>query len=309
MPPRPDEKTQERLSISPTSESPWNVPLARNPFFTGRSQLLERLHKQLSHSKSAALTQSAALSGLGGIGKTQTAIEYAYRYRDEYSAVFWVRADSRETLISDYIAIAQLLSLPGHDAPEQMQVVATVKRWLQEQQGWLLILDNADDLSLLPDFLPREGKGQLLFTTRTQATGKIARSLSVEKMEVSEGIRLVLRRAKLLEEDEPLETVSAATRTTAQQLVEQLDGLPLALDQAGAYIEETGCSLSEYLTLYARRRLALLKRASSMAGDYPHTVASTWTLSFSKVERPTRQQPICCGCARFCIPMPYPRRS
>jgi hypothetical protein len=64
-------------------------------------------------------------------------------------------------------------------------------------------------------------------------------------MEVSESIRLLLRRAKLLEEDEPLETVSAATRTAAQHLVEQLDGLPLALDQAGAYIEETGCSQAE----------------------------------------------------------------
>ena len=86
-------------------------------------------------------------------------------------------------------------------------------------------------------------------------------------------------------EDEPLETVSAATRTAAQQLVEELDGLPLALDQAGAYIEETGCSLSEYLALYRRHRLTLLKRKSSMGSEYPHTVATTWTLSFEKVER------------------------
>ena len=102
---------------------------------------------------------------------------------------------------------------------------------------------------------------------------------------MSEGIRFVLRRATLLSEDEPLETVSAATRTAAQQLVEELDGLPLALDQAGAYIEETGCSLSEYLALYGQHRLALLKRKSSMVSDYPHTVASTWTLSFSQVEQ------------------------
>ncbi len=274
----PDEPAKQQPS-SPRPESPWNVPFARNFFFTGRSQLLERLHEQLSH------RQRAALSGLGGIGKTQTAIEYAFRYREEYRAVFWVRAESRDTLVSDYIAIAQLLGLPDHDAKEQMQVVASVKRWLQENEGWLLLLDNADDLSALPDFLPREGQGQLLLTTRAQATGTLARSLSVDKMEVSEGIRFLLRRAKLLVEDEPLETVSAATRSAAQQLVEELDGLPLALDQAGAYLEETGCSLSEYLALYGQHRLTLLKRASSLAGDYPHTVASTWTLSFSKVEQ------------------------
>lgn len=264
---------------------PWNVPFGRNPFFTGRSELLERLHEQLSHSRSAALNQSAALSGLGGIGKTQTAIEYAYRYRDEYSAVLWVRADNHETLVADYGAIARLLSLSGHGAQEQMQVVAAFKRWLQEHEGWLLILDNADDLSLLPDFLPTGGKGQLLLTTRAQATGKLARSLPVEKLEFSEGMQLLLHRAKVLEEDEPLENVSAAGRKAAQQLVEELDGLPLALDQAGAYMEETSCSLSDYLALYTRSRLALLKRQSSMSTDYPHTVASTWALSFSQVEQ------------------------
>ena len=125
---------------------------------------------------------------------------------------------------------------------------------------------------------------------------------------MSEGIRFVLRRATLLEEDEPLETVSAATRTAAQQLVEELDGLPLALDQAGAYLEETGCSLSEYLALYRQHRLALLKRESSVVSEYPHTVASTWTLSFSQVEQATRQQPTCFACARFYTLMPSPKR-
>ncbi len=181
-------------------ECPWNVPFWRNPFFTGRDQLLERLREHLSQNKSAALNQPAALSGLGGIGKTQMAIEYAFRYREQYTAILWARADSRETLIADFVAIARLLSLPGHDAKEQMQVVSTVKRWLQEQEGWLLILDNADDLSLVPDFLPTTGKGHLLLTTRAQATGKIANSVSVEKMELSEGkVAHVVKTEKLAE--------------------------------------------------------------------------------------------------------------
>ncbi len=266
-------------------ERPWNVPYARNPFFTGRAQLLERLHAQLSHSHHAAFTQSYALNGLGGIGKTQAAIEYAYRYRQAYSAVFWVHADSRETLIADFVAIARLLGLPGQDAPEQLQIVAAVKRWLEQHEGWLLILDNADELSLLSDFLPAAGHGQLLLTTRAQATGKIAQSLSVEKMEVFEGMQLLLRRAKLLGPGELLDDLSAAMRTAAQQLVQELDGLPLALDQAGAYVEETSCSLSEYLQLYGQRRLALLKRQSIVSADYPHTVASTWSLSFERAEQ------------------------
>jgi tetratricopeptide (TPR) repeat protein len=104
-------------------------------------------------------------------------------------------------------------------------------------------------------------------------------------MECSEGMHLVLRRAKLLAPEEPLDNVSAVVRTAAQQLVEELDGLPLALDQAGAYLEETGCSLSEYLQLYERRHLALLQQQSSISADYPHTVASTWALSFAQVEQ------------------------
>src|SRR6202043_2495426 len=190
-----------------------------------------------------------------------------------------------EVLVSEFARLAKTLELPGKEDKEQWRSVNAVQRWLQEHSGWLLILDNADDLTVIADMLPRGMAGATLVTTRSQATGKIARSLALDKMEISEGIRLVLRRARLLEEDEPLETVSVATRTASLQLVEELDGLPLALDQAGAYIEETGCSLSDYLALYGRHQLALLKRKSSLASDYPHTVASTWTLSFAQVEQ------------------------
>src|SRR5258708_23170263 len=286
-----------RNGSKPEAERCWNVPFGRNPFFTGRGPLLERLHEQLPRSHSAALHQSYAVSGIGGIGKTQTAIEYAYRYRGEYTAVFWVRAASRETLVADYVALARLLSLPGQDAPEQMRIVAAVRRWLEQHEGWLLILDNADDLQLLTDFLPSEGKGHVVLTTRAQATGKIAESLSVEKMERSEGMQLLLRQAKVLGSEEAFVDVSRSLRTSAQKLVEELDGLPLALDQAGAYIEETGCSLSEYLVLYQRRRLALLKRGSLISADYPHTVASTWSLSFGQVEQAS---PAAAELLRFC---------
>lgn len=210
-------------------------------------------------------------TGLGGIGKTQTALEYAYRSRDTYDAVFWVRAAGRETLIADFVALAHLLDLPGRVASDQMLVVAAVKRWLEQHEGWLLILDNADELHLL--------------TTRAQATGRIASSLSVEKMEIRESMLLLLRRAKLLKADEPLDNTSRTMRTQVQRIVQELDGLPLALDQAGAYIEEVGCNLAQYLTIYEQRRLDLLKRQGKLAcTDYPHTVASTWSLSFEQVE-------------------------
>ena len=276
------------IGIQPTKADrgfPWSVPFLRNPFFTGRDQLLEHLHAQFSRTQSVTFPRAYAFSGLGGIGKTQAAIEYAYRYREEYTAVLWVRAASRETLVADFVSLARGLHLPEQDAQDQMQIVVAVRRWLEQHEDWLMILDNADELSLLADFLPTKGKGHLLLTTRTQATGRIARKLSVEALELSQGIRFLLHRAKLLDSDKSLDNVSGALRSQAQALVEELGGLPLALEQAGSYIEETGCSLSEYLPLYLRRRAALLKRQSAFSSDYTHTVASTWVLSFQQVEQ------------------------
>ena len=105
--------TPGELAFVKPGEAPfWNVPYRRNPFFTGREQLLEHLHDRLTVNKTAALTQAQAISGLGGIGKTQIALEYAYRHRDEYRTVLWATADSRESLILDFVAFANLLR--GH---------------------------------------------------------------------------------------------------------------------------------------------------------------------------------------------------
>ncbi len=275
----------------------WNVPFRRNPFFTGRADLLERLHEQLVQNHRAALTQSTALTGLGGVGKTQTAIEYAYRYRQDYRAVLWVRAASQETLTADMVALAQLLRLPARESQDQMYIVAAVKRWLAREPSWLLILDNADDLTLVEDVLPVEAAGHIIVTTRAQATGSVAENLAVGKLDQAEGILLLLRRAKLLAADAPLDNASRQLYTQARTIVQALDGFPLALDQAGAYLEETGCNLTDYLTLYERHRQFFLSRAGRESTDYPETVASTWLLSFGRVEQ---QNPAAADLLRLC---------
>ena len=93
----------------------WNVPHLRNLYFTGREQVLAYLQETLGGKKTVALTQASAISGLGGIGKTQVAVEYAYRYKEAYHSVLWVNATSRETLIEGFVTIARLLSLPAKD--------------------------------------------------------------------------------------------------------------------------------------------------------------------------------------------------
>src|SRR5579864_518822 len=101
----------------------WHIPYQRNPFFTGREDVLAQLHRALQADATVALSHSQGISGLGGIGKTQTAVEYAYRYRQEYQSIFWVRADSSSALMADFVSIADQLQLPERTQPDQRLIV------------------------------------------------------------------------------------------------------------------------------------------------------------------------------------------
>src|SRR2546421_2449732 len=263
----------------------WNIPYPRNPFFTGQEKVLTQLATTLRTGQATALSQPQAVSGLGGIGKTQIAIEFAYRHRQDYQAVLWVLSDSRESLVSGYIAIAQLLKLPEKDVQEEQVITGAVKVWLQTHDSWLLILDNADNLALVCEFLPLTFDGHVLITTRARATGVQAHRIEVEVMPEDIWASFLLRRAKLIALDGELAQVDATDATTAKEVCQELGGLPLALDQAGAYIEEVECSLQDYQQRYQSRRAWLLKRRGEMASDHPDSVATTWSLSFEKVEQ------------------------
>jgi hypothetical protein len=298
--------------------SAWNVPYLRNPFFTGREELLKQLHDNLTQNKAAALTQAQArptdsaqaqaIHGLGGIGKTQAAVEYAYRYRDEYRYVLWVNAATRDELIASFVGLAALLNLPERQEQDQTKIVAAVKQWFTTHDGWLLIFDNADDLALVGDFLPSGGKGQLLLTTRAHATGTLANDIEVEKLDAQQGMLLLLRRAKVLALDAPLDDAPVADRTAAATIVQEMDGLPLALDQAGAFIEETQCSVSDYLDRYRQRQDLLLKRRGGSGKDHPEPVATTWSLSFERVEQLDPLAAELLRCSAFLAPDALPEQ-
>jgi tetratricopeptide (TPR) repeat protein len=259
----------------------WEVPYRRNPFFTGRDEVLKQLHEKLTAQKTMALTQQAqAISGLGGIGKTQTALEYANRHQKEYRYVLWVTAETAEGLSAEYVRLAQLLRVPGIDEKDQQVTIKTFKQWLASQRDGLLILDNADEVEMVRDFLPNgpQMKGHVLLTTRAQALGSIADVIDIEKMGQEEGVAFLLRRARVKSDD-------ASEQTAAEAIVEELDGFPLALDQAGAYVEETGYSLTRYLNLYQTHRKDLMQRRGRLVKDHPETVATTWDISIQKVEQ------------------------
>ncbi|MCX9025511.1 MAG: tetratricopeptide repeat protein [Candidatus Methanoperedens sp.] len=277
-------KSDQRKSTNPItlkSAQPCNVPFPRNPYFTGREQVLEQLHNALKSDKAAALAQ--AISGLGGIGKTQTAVEYTYQYRNEYDAVLWVKADSREALISDYAALAHVLDLPEKDAKEQTLVAAAVRRWLENNSGWLLVFDNADEPGLLEDYIPINHKGHILLTSRAQLFDKlgISKPVELEKMPPDEAKEFLLKRTgrKDLHQTE-IEALG--------KIAEELDYLPLALEQAGAYINKLKCSFSDYLSSYKNCGLTLLQESFPVTGKYPKSIATTWLLNFEQVEKTSK---------------------
>ncbi len=271
----------------------FNVPVPRNPFFTGRGDILENLHKTLHEQHQIALKPSeraTALSGLGGVGKTQTAAEYAHRYKDDYLAVLWVLADGEDLLRSSF---AQLSVLLGFQAEKQDDQILAVQSWLRNNDGWLLIFDNAETLALLTaakDLLPSDFNGHVLFTTRAQATGSLA-SVPVDCFDDDTGAVFLLRRSKWVDRalaalEQVRSSVSDTDWQTATILVHELGGLALAIDQAGAYIEQTECGLEGYLARYRNNAAAMLKeRGYVQSADHPEAVYKTFLLALENAEK------------------------
>ncbi|HZO86771.1 MAG TPA: tetratricopeptide repeat protein [Chthonomonadaceae bacterium] len=281
----------------------WRVPYEQNDYFTGRDAIFEELCAKLP--RTGATAPSQALRGLGGVGKTQTAVEYAYRCckrepgYPEYSAILWANAATRESLIADYRDIAETLGLPGKDAQDINAAVAQVIAWLADptHPGYLLVLDNADTPDLLPEFLPNSRKGQfrqghLLVTTRAANLRGIAIPASIELKEM-----LPEEAVKFLLKSTGRESVDAEERKAAAQLAHELGYLPLALEQATAYISNHAKSFASYLRLYRQLSLKLLEQYAPEKGEYPLTVAKTWEINFRQIEA---HYPSSAELLRFC---------
>lgn len=255
----------------------WNVPRHPNPYFVGREEALAETHRRLI---AADVTRRrVVLTGLGGVGKSQLAAEYAYRHRTDYDLVWWVRGAQPTSLSSDYAALAGQVPLAdlrlGRRARQEL-VLAAVRGWLERHRGWLLIFDDVDDPQVVADLLPRSGTGHVIITSRTGVGWeRLGTWLPVEVLAADDAATFLLARTGATEPG----AASDATR-----LASTLGGLPLALEQAGAYIAATGTvSLTGYGELFATRSAELLARGEPL--DYQGTVATTWSLTLQRLQQ------------------------
>jgi hypothetical protein len=259
-----------------------NVPY-NNQRFTGREEIIKRLHKRLKAGKRTALIPVQAIKGLGGIGKTRTAVEYAHRYKNRYKKIMWVKAETQESITSDFFKIAVELGLVKEDEKEQKSAVTYVMDWLEKNNNWLLILENADTPGLVKGCIPHNTKGAVLITSRNRELDALMVEDPVElgNMEDDEARDFLKKYAvKKCPDKTDMETID--------DIAKELDYFPLALEQARAYIKMTGCSFKDYLYRYKISGLELLRRKGPVTGGYTESVRTTWLMNFEKIEERER---------------------
>ena len=244
----------------------WNVPFSRNLNFTGRGEMLADLRNRLVEGKDVALTQNVAVHGLGGIGKTQLAVEYCYRQARGYDIIWWIRADTSDSLTGDFALLGPRIGIPMQQ--EQAQTVELVKESLQARDKWLLVFDNVQKPSDVDLCMPDCGEGHVIITSRFSDWSSKADALRVEVLPEPEAVEFLLKRT------------GRSDKSGATELARALGRLPLALEQAAAFAQESCMSFAEYLKLYHERRLELLKRGKP--DKYDDTVLTTWEISFRR---------------------------
>jgi hypothetical protein len=185
----PVKPTFPGLTFPGTLPLVWNIPHNRNLKFTGRENFLADLHKTLTSGKPPALAQ--AIVGQAGVGKTQIALEYAYRHavdKKDYEFVWWLRA---EALATDYTNLARMLKLSEKEVSDQNAIIKSVQQWLRKKKKWLLIFDNVRNQAEVRNYLPRAGTGHVLITSQNSNWRGLANTLPVKVMQKGDAANLI----------------------------------------------------------------------------------------------------------------------
>lgn len=248
----------------------WNAP-PRNPGFTGRSLVLERMRDQLGGGLAVVLPQPQTLYGLGGVGKTQVALEYVHRFMADYDLVWWISSEQPDDVVASLAELAARLGAQGGDdmAAASKEAVDLLRRGVPTDR-WLLVFDNADDPERLRRYFPQGGSGHILVTSRNQSWSQHGDALPVDVFLREESVEHLQRRAPGLSDED------------ADQVATAVGDLPLAVEQAAAWIAETATPIGAYLEQLALQAPQVL--ALNQPAGYPQPVAATWNISIARLK-------------------------
>jgi CO dehydrogenase nickel-insertion accessory protein CooC1 len=265
----------------------WNVP-ARNADFTGRGATLELLRDKLAGGGRAVVV-AQALYGLGGVGKTQIALEYAHRFMADYDLVWWVPSERAEEISGALADLARKMGLKVGDNVAEAADVALEELRRDTTPHWLLVFDNADDPKQLEPYLPT-GSGHVIITSRNQAWTHSAEPLEVDVFTRDESVSHLLRHVPQLD------------LADAKRVADALGHLPLAVEQASAWLEETGMPAQVYVEQLATQSTRIL--ALNQPPDYQTPVVATWNLSFQRLKERSPAAVRLLQLLAFCSPGP-----
>lgn len=279
-------RTRPRFPSAPPPV--WKVP-PRNATFTGRGVALEALRDRLAATPTVVVPQ--ALFGLGGVGKTQVALEYAHRFAADYDVVWWISAEQPSTARSDLFELAGALGVARENTTDTVRSVLEALRQGRPYRRWLLIYDNADTPEELRDLLP-QGTGHVLLTSRNQSWAGQAKAVEVGVFDRTESVTFLRRQ------------VSDLTDEDANLLAESLGDLPLVIEQAAAWLVATGMEVRRYLELLDTEPTELLDQGRPTG--YPRTATATWQVSLRRLRE---QMPAAAKALEVCAffaPEPIP---
>jgi tetratricopeptide (TPR) repeat protein len=251
-----------------------NVRL-RNPAFTGRAEALEQLRLRLGGGMTAAQSAAQTLFGLGGVGKSQVALEYSYRFMADYDLIWWMDAEQPDQIAVSLSELARRLGLPvGESVSDAADSAMNALRQGAPTSRWLLVFDNADDPDTISQYLPN-GPGHILVTSRNQAWNDRTEAQRVDVFSRQESIEHLCR------------GVSGLSAEDAARVAEVVGDLPLAVGIAAAWLESTAMPVNDYVDQLNLQVVETLD-APDPVGGYPRSFAAAWNVSISKLREESR---------------------
>jgi tetratricopeptide (TPR) repeat protein len=292
---------RDGFQVRDPDRRPTNLPYrSLGTLFKGRDAFLDDLRRKLlgPGGRAAAIVAPLALHGLGGVGKTRAAVEYAWRHADDYSALLFVSAPSVSDLRTNLANLAGVFGAGQAGMPLEQQL-AEVLRWLDDHPGWLLIIDNVDTEEAAREvegLLASLRAGHVLITSRIGSWSAGVDRLDLHVLAPADAIAFLVERAANRRQA-PDDAAQAAA------IARELDGLALALEQAAAYVEEESLSFAEYLQHWQAKRKEVLEWHDERLMQYPRSVAITWETSFERLPAPARRL---LGVLAWLAPEPIP---